>query len=543
MSPPIDISPKARETHSQANSSEVSGNLPIAMGLLFFGWECCRYLYLFRYADDSKLAEWVPDDAFYYLILGRNFAVLHRWTFNGVAPATGFHLLWGYTIALIYRLAPHISLHQIFTLLYFPAAVLLATALALTCSLMRRLFGPFSVLGTAAIFCTSLAIQLPNFLMESGLVVFFSCLAVYNVFREEKPLTKRSVAAAFAVGVLGMLSRSDFGMIPLVLFVACLAMDRRIKAPRVKLAGSVLAGSIIGLVMVLGHTYVASGHLVQSSARVKRYWSVVDGDSQWLSAWRAFSPLLEYARGQPLGAGYIVFVYALGATLLLLGIAGAARSRLNRRSTMTITCAMGGIALGYIGLYTYDSAAVQAWYFANYLVPYSILAGSAFAIPGKRWRALSTIALGVWLWKASPIGRSWSPVWPQQVGFYHAGLYLRNHPELKPIGAWNAGILDYLSPGGVINLDGLVNDEAVPYVLSNSLKKYLAERRIYRVVDDSIMWESSGTRAHGGYAGDVMTRCINSKLTLWQTPHPLLVGDHVMLSTLDPQCLSGADSP
>jgi hypothetical protein len=42
----------------------------------------------------------------------------------------------------------------------------------------------------------------------------------------------------------------------------------------------------------------------------------------------------------------------------------------------------------------------------------------------------------------------------------------------KPIGAWNAGIVDYLSLGGVVNLDGLVNDDAVPYVLSNSLKKF-----------------------------------------------------------------------
>lgn len=90
-------------------------------------------------------------------------------------------------------------------------------------------------------------------------------------------------------------------------------------------------------------------------------------------------------------------------------------------------------------------------------------------------------------------------------------------------------------------MDGLVNDDAVPYVLSNSLKKYLAERRIYRVVDDSIMWESPIIRAHGGYAGDAMTRCIDSKLTLWQTQYPQLVGDHVILSTLDSQCLSGVD--
>jgi hypothetical protein len=40
-------------------------------GLTFYGVGIlARYLYLFRYADDSKLTEWLPDDAFYYLILG-----------------------------------------------------------------------------------------------------------------------------------------------------------------------------------------------------------------------------------------------------------------------------------------------------------------------------------------------------------------------------------------------------------------------------------------------------------------------------------------
>jgi hypothetical protein len=184
---------------------------------------------------------------------------------------------------------------------------------------------------------------------------------------------------------------------------------------------------------------------------VKRHWSVLDGDNPWLSAWRAISPLLESPRGWQPHPRHVVFGYAVGIALLLLAIIGAAKSRLNHRFAITVTCAMGGVALGYIAFYTYDSAAVQAWYFAITL------------------------------------------------------------------------------------------SRTLFYMLSNSLKNYLAERHIYRVVDDAIMWESGITRAHGGYAGDVMTRCIDSKLTLWQTPIPLLVGDHVMLSTLDPQCLSGVD--
>ena len=523
--------------------------LPSAMGLLFFAMECSRYFSLFRRADDSKLTEWIPDDAFYYLVLGKNFAILHKWTFDGIAPATGFHLLWGYMIALIYWLAPHISLHQIFTLLYFFAALLMAASLSLTCVMVRRLFGPFSVLGPGVVFCTSLAAQLPNFLVESGLVVFFSCLAVYTVFGGDKPLSRRTLAAALGVGLMGMLSRSDFGLLPLVVFIVSLAIDRRLQAPRVRLTGSILAGSILGLMLGVGHTYLVSGRLMQSSVSVKRQWASLNGavlghSHSWVSARSAVAPLLEVSGGEPYVVwhpfGHRPVLHLVGATLLFLIVAGAALSALRRRSAITAFCAMGGVGIAFIALYAYDGA-IQPWYFANYMAPFSVLAGSIFAVRIRAWWALSILVLAVWLYKASPLRRGRTPIWPQQVGFYKAGLYLREHPELKPVAAWNAGISSYMAGGGVINVDGLVNDDAAPYVLSNSLRKYLAERHMDRVMDDSIMWDSELTRAHGGYARDVLTRCIDSRINVWQVPNPQLVGDHILLSTLDPKCVDRVD--
>ena len=502
--------------------------------------ECCRYVYLFQTADDSKLTQWMPDDAFYYLILGRNFTLLHRWTFDGIAPATGFHLLWGYFIALIYWLVPTISLHQIFTLLYFAVALLIAASLALMCALVYRVFGPFAMLGPVALFCTSLAVQQPNFLMESGLVTFFSCVAIYKVFGcNTLPPDRFALAVASGVGVLGMLSRSDFGLLPLTLLLACLAVTRRFKNQRVKLASATLAGSVLGLALLLGHTYSASGHLTQSSVRVKRRWSSLEGDSTRTSARRAVAPLFEGSEGN---SGQAQHQHAAAAAAFLLFAAtGAAMTKSNRRTAITLVAGTGGVVIGYIALYAYDSAAIQPWYFANYLAPFSVLAASAFAIPGKVWRTLSVLVLGVWIWKASPIRRGWTPIWPQQIGFYEAGLYVREHPEVRPVGAWNAGIDSYAAGGGVINLDGLVNDDAVQYVVSNSLKNYIAARNIQHVVDDAIMWDSDKTRFHGGYAGDVLTRCIDQKITLWQVPEPKLVGEHVLLTTLNPQCVSGVD--
>jgi hypothetical protein len=73
-------------------------------------------------------------------------------------------------------------------------------------------------------------------------------------------------------------------------------------------------------------------------------------------------------------------------------------------------------------------------------------------------------------------------------------------------------------PWGSGQLGRLGERRRSPLCVVELPEEVLAERRIYRVVDDSIMWESRITRAHGGYAGDVITRCIGSKLTLRQTP-------------------------
>jgi hypothetical protein len=506
--------------------------------MFFLILEISRYVSLFRGAGESRLVEWAPDDAFYYLILGRNFALLHRWTFDGIEPATGFHLLWGYTIALIYRLAPNISFEQIFRVLFFAGSLLVAASLSITSVVVVRLFGVFAALAPVAVFCTSMAMQQPNFLMESSLVILFSSLAVYIVTSKQRSSTGVALASAFGVGTLGMLSRSDFGLLPFVLWIACLAMDKGIRTPRVKLASGLFAGSVFGFILVVVHTYMVSGHLIQSSARVKQHWAMLDGNSTIMSAWFSLSPLVDSSPRSPVETGVLFIAIAL---LLLVAIAVAAWSRQKGRFTITPAVVMGAVVLGYVAFYRYGGN-VQPWYLANYIVPYSVLAAGPFTVPGRVWKIISIVALAVWIWKAPVIRKSWIPTWPQQTGFYRAGVYLRDHPELKPVGAWNAGIQSYVAGGGVINLDGLVNQDVVPHVLSNSLTSYLADRHVYRVLDDAIMWNSPITRVHGGYAGDILTRCIQSTETVWQATNPQWIGDHMMLSLLDGECLRRSES-
>ena len=44
---------------------------------------------------------------------------------------------------------------------------------------------------------------------------------------------------------------------------------------------------------------------------------------------------------------------------------------------------------------------------------------------------------------AHGIGQSMTGPWTAQEGFYRAGLYLKSHPEVQPVAAWNAGIVHY----------------------------------------------------------------------------------------------------
>src|SRR6266478_1902761 len=51
----------------------------------------------------AHVVDHVPDDAFYYLVLARNFTRLHRWTTDGgLTVTTGFHALYAWFLTVGY---------------------------------------------------------------------------------------------------------------------------------------------------------------------------------------------------------------------------------------------------------------------------------------------------------------------------------------------------------------------------------------------------------------------------------------------------------
>jgi hypothetical protein len=94
-----------------------------------------------------------------------------------------------------------------------------------------------------------------------------------------------------------------------------------------------------------------------------------------------------------------------------------------------------------------------------------------------------------------------------------AGLSLREHPVNGRVGGWNVGILSYFEGGRVVNVDGLTNDDVVPYILRDRLHCYLLEHDIRHLLDWHDMVFCEGPRcppypALGGYTSGVLARSL-----------------------------------
>jgi hypothetical protein len=470
--------------------------------------ESARLTYISR-LPDIALVKYVPDDAFYYLILARNFARLGRWTFDGVEPASGFHLLWGSAIAAVYRLAPGIGLHSILVVLGVVQIVCMTAAAWLVGRTAVRLFGRGAWIGVAVVFLSALSLLIGIGMMETALEMLVAAAVVDLLCRTDDAVS-RGFAFAFLLGLAGTLARSDFGLLPFGLFAMQWVLWRRglSSARMVRLAGAVLAGAAAGVAVVAVHTHWISGGWVQASARQKLFWSQTGGFSiapARRMVFRFFS-LVENADGLTATverAGHVISmaVWALLGLALLLAV--LRRSGGAVRGSRTILAAMGLVVAAYLGLYRFDTE-IQDWYAGSFEVPLALLVAGTLSGFVTRHRVVAFGLAGAFC--ITQVALSFHGPWPLQDQLYLGGISLREHPELKPVGAWNAGVISYFGEGGVTNIDGLVNDRVLPYTEAGTLTQYVANRHLRSIMDFNLMFRDNYAR-RGGYADGSLERC------------------------------------
>jgi hypothetical protein len=125
---------------------------------------------------------------------------------------------------------------------------------------------------------------------------------------------------------------------------------------------------------------------------------------------------------------------------------------------------------------------------------------------------------------------------------WRAGVYLHGHPDIRPLGAWNAGIVGYFADNGVINVDGLMNDSILGYSGTDTLIDYFTLRGIRYVFDAPQLWQPM-MAARGGYSDGRLQACILKSVDMFpDDPDNTYVGGHIRLYTFSLACLSTASS-
>jgi hypothetical protein len=463
----------------------------------FIALVLAKAAFLIGMPDAMRVAH-MPDDAYYYFGLARNFAASGHWTSDGgISSATGFHLLYAYTLALLSWVG----------VVNLPVAGIALNALSavVACWLLivvvHRLYGPLAMLFVAPLL-TSACFQAGAVSgMEWGFCLVFMCAYVRALASAAEPVGRCHPAwQAFVWALLMELSRSDAGLLAAAMLAA--AWLRRRQHPRDLMLRSTVAGLMgasLGLVITLAHTHALRGKFITGSAEVKHLWASRHSIS---TAIRGGYHLFLNTLGMPPGSEGVAVMTALGLTLTLLAIllwrqrarwGTAAARRAGPRppspdaDAAAITLGAGGAlaCVGYMGVLSQNIAAFY-WYSAL-LIPGLALSLGLLA----RLLVLASAQRTLALWVAASaaliavgLAQFARPVEPHQVYMYEAAQHINATPGNTRFGAWNAGIMGYYStPGRLINLDGLVNDNAIPYIRRNELDAYITETGITQLID------------------------------------------------------------
>ncbi|MBN1346570.1 MAG: glycosyltransferase family 39 protein [Phycisphaerae bacterium] len=489
------------------------GTRPISKGLLvLYGLAGLAIL----------LVPWLPvrllmnhvlyEDFFYYLQIAKNIVESGQPTFDGAAPTNGFAPMWMAVCAIAQLVADgDAAVHLLLTLaalLHLAQAYLVYRILAATCRrLTAHLAAVFYLLNYRILACNLCGLETP-------LVVFLFLAAIYLIVRSRPPA---GLARCVLLGlVLGAAVLTRFDQILLVVFVLVVVLANRAFGQRL-LQNRMPAAALVAAVVLLMLTpwfmwsYRHSGtllprndealklsrfqqfdlsqpllhnlHILELKAKETAWW--LSDTANLLGLWPAAGP-----------AGGLAMA-AVGSILLLAIAVGlcAVRSAPGHR----LRCALAACALS-IFLFYFVFACTEVRYLIAccglLIVVAAMIVNEFLERRHSRWmQGAAAVSYAIILLVALSAGVS---AWKKNQGAtrthgLHASLYqtaqwLRDHTEPNAIiGSWNAGILGRYSNRTVVNLDGVVNNEAVDAIRHRALAEYVQDRRIDYLVD--MHWE------------------------------------------------------
>jgi len=484
----------------------------------------------------AERVQFVPDDGFYYLSLGRSFATLGRWTADaGRTVTSGFHPAWGWLLAGLQAVTG--AGRDGFLAVAFAACCVLSWA-ALAIPLAWPLRGPRWPLHAALAVVVASPVVATNSvsLTEWPVCVLCSGLYVWALLRDGR---RRMDWVLFAAGCAGSLARSEFGVLPFALLAARVLLGSRAsRGPRIPRLAAGLAGAVAGIAAGLLHNLAFTGEPFQSSARMKLHWGLVEGAHDPLMP---LGLLIRLATGVEInGMERFIVVGTVAGVLLLVPAVRAARRIATRElgDTEAVLLTGGLLTLAaVVGLYS-RGLVPQLWYASMMTVPLVlVLRGLLGTLAGARARtAALAVAATIVAADAGTVHVLRVAPWPWQARLLEAGRYAEARAWNGAVGSWNSGVIGYYSGGRVINLDGLVNNEVVPWIMAGRLEGYLAEKGIRYLLDFEGMVTPRYERRGGFDAGRLRRSVVRSVVVSRETrPEAQVFGPAVRLWEIVPR--------
>ena len=449
------------------------------------------------------ITELVPDDAFYYFTVSRNTALGRGISFDGINPTNGFHPLW------------MVLLIPVFAMLKEPAsiraALLIGAALNVTAGIVIYLFlrdslrqarliaVPMALLVLAGWMFSPYIVRQSVNGMETSLSILLLATAIFITMRLQIERATSLVAVSLVWGLV-LLSRTDMFLfwIPAMTFIF-------LKKPNQNFKPIVISVAITFLVLTpwIIWNLLTFGSLVQSSAVaipqvIRASWIAESANEvtplRILShvgnlVWNAFRQLLTFGN---LTSRALLTVTGLSVIIVLT-------TKDVARRLVTLLAQNAYLLVGLAGWFIVHDAIrwiSRDWYFIAPVfviwIALSFFVSGAFTVfRNRRWLEAGVLYAGLLVWlisgPAAYTSRQLAPPssrYPWQAKMLEGANWIRESlPEDALVGAWNAGILGFFSERVVINLDGVVNNEILPYVRNKEICEYLNDANVEYVAD------------------------------------------------------------
>lgn len=437
----------------------------------------------------------LPDDAFYYFQIARHIAGGEGSTFDGMNLTNGYHPLWMVILIPLFSLFSVGGTNDVLPIQI--ALVLSVLVNAATALLVYRITAFVTYVRAARIFALVLWCFNPFLLYESlngletSLSLFFLAAITLYALKLPKVASMWNLITLGALGGLMALARMDlvFYFIALLLWlVVRIGVRQGIRDAFIvgSVATVVVSPWFIWNYLTFGMflTSASEGNTIINHALVES-----DNGAGLVTTLKATVYLLLFHLKETLlrtGAPWVVFALAGVATLLAL------RSRelvAQIRTNRPVLLALFG---GFILLFVVNAGlrfTGRTWYFVSFNLFVVLL--SAWVI-GRVWpeivykRFAAAVALTAVF---GTFALTWYQQMPDRLSNQGGMLEMARHmsetlPAGTSVGVFNAGVQGYFSTVRVINLDGLVNNQAFEAIRDKRLWSYITEDEGLRYISD-----------------------------------------------------------